>query len=67
MSTLLRQREAAALCALSERTMERLRTSGLGPRFTRLGRKAIRYRLADLETWIASRVVQSTSDASTRR
>jgi excisionase family DNA binding protein len=59
--TLLTQREAAALLHLSERTLERFRVSGTGPRFVRLGR-SVRYRLADIEAFIATRIVGSTSE-----
>jgi predicted DNA-binding transcriptional regulator AlpA len=59
--TLLSQREAATLLHLSERTLERFRVSGTGPKFVRLGR-SIRYRLADIEAFIASRIVGSTSE-----
>jgi excisionase family DNA binding protein len=59
--TLLTQREAAELLKLSQRTIERLRVSGLGPRFVRVGR-SIRYRLTDIESYISSRVVASTSE-----
>ena len=61
--TLLTQRKAATLLRLSERTLERGRISGLGPKFVRIGR-SIRYRLADIEAYIASRVVGSTSEAT---
>ena len=61
MQTLLKQRDAATICWLSERTLERLRVSGAGPKFVRLG-KSVRYRLVDLEEWITSRVVGSTSE-----
>ena len=50
--TLLTQREAATLLHLSERTLERLRVSGTGPKFVRLGR-SIRYRPTDIEAYIA--------------
>jgi predicted DNA-binding transcriptional regulator AlpA len=59
--TLLTQREAASFLQLSERTLERFRVAGLGPKFVRVGR-SIRYRLTDIETFIASRVVSSTSE-----
>jgi excisionase family DNA binding protein len=59
--TLLSQREAATLLHLSERTLERFRVSGTGPKFVRMGR-SIRYRLTDLEAYIAARVVSSTSE-----
>jgi len=59
---LLDQREAARLLRLSERTLERLRLQGGGPCFVKCGR-SVRYREADLEQWIAQRVVGSTSEA----
>ena len=46
----------------SERTLERLRATGGGPRFVKVGR-LIRYRESDLESWLAARTVQSTSEA----
>jgi predicted DNA-binding transcriptional regulator AlpA len=49
---------------LSERTLERLRVAGSGPSFVKAGR-AVRYRECDLETWIAARVVNSTSEEAT--
>jgi predicted DNA-binding transcriptional regulator AlpA len=61
MQPLLTQRQCAEALALSERTVERLRTTGLGPKFIRI-RHSIRYRLCDVEAWIASRVVGSTSE-----
>jgi predicted DNA-binding transcriptional regulator AlpA len=60
MQPLLTQRQASEMLVLSERTIERLRVSGLGPKFIRV-RRSIRYRVVDLEEWIASRVVISTS------
>jgi predicted DNA-binding transcriptional regulator AlpA len=59
--TLLSQREVASLLHLSERTLERFRVSGTGPKFVCLGR-SIRYRLTDIEAYITSRVVSSTSE-----
>jgi predicted DNA-binding transcriptional regulator AlpA len=63
MEALLTQREAASVLRLSERTLERLRVTGLGPQFLRCGGRAIRYRQSDLENWIGGRVVASTSQA----
>jgi predicted DNA-binding transcriptional regulator AlpA len=60
MSPLLTQREAAKLLRLSERTMERLRVSGDGPKFVKAGH-SIRYRVQDIEAWCVARVVGSTS------
>jgi excisionase family DNA binding protein len=61
MSPLLTQREAAHLLRLSERTLERKRVQGDGPRFVKAGR-SIRYREEDLAAWVASRAVGSTSE-----
>jgi predicted DNA-binding transcriptional regulator AlpA len=61
MQPLLTQRQCAEALALSERTLERFRVSGVGPKFVRMG-KSVRYRLSDVEAWIASRVVGSTSE-----
>jgi predicted DNA-binding transcriptional regulator AlpA len=61
MSALLMQREAAALLRLSERTLERLRVSGDGPRYVKYGRR-IAYRTADVEAWVASHLFTSTSE-----
>jgi len=61
MQTLLTQREAAAQLRLSQRTLERFRVSGGGPTYVKAGR-LVRYREQDLEKWIDSRVVGSTSE-----
>ena len=62
MLALLRQREAANLLSLSERSLERLRCSGGGPKYVRLSRGRIAYREEDLREWIAKRLVSSTSE-----
>ena len=58
MSPLLSQRDAARLLGLSVRTLERMRVSGTGPRFLKIG-GVVRYRLEDIETWLATRLVGS--------
>jgi len=62
MPPLLTQRDLAALLSLSTRTLERLRTDGGGPRFVRVSRSAVRYRLEDVERWCVSRIHGSTSE-----
>jgi excisionase family DNA binding protein len=62
MQRLLTQAEAAEILCLSERTLERLRVSGTGPKFVRMG-KSVRYRIEDVEAFVADRVVGSTSEA----
>lgn len=60
LSPLLTQREAALRLTLSTRSLERMRCTGGGAKFVRLSRGRIAYREADLEEWIAKRVVSST-------
>ena len=63
MQRLLNTAEAAEIFCLSPRTMERLRTIGTGPRFIRL-RGSVRYRVEELQRWIMSREVGSTSETT---
>jgi len=63
MQPLLTQDEAADLLKLSVRTLERLRTTSGGPKFLKI-MHSVRYRQSDVEAWIASRVVGSTSEAA---
>jgi len=41
--------EAADYLRLSQRTLERLRVSGLGPKFVKCGCRSVRYRQSDLD------------------
>jgi hypothetical protein len=63
--TLLTQRETALATRLSERTLERARVTGSGPRFVKAGRRVL-YDLADLEAWITARKRSSTSEEGGR-
>jgi predicted DNA-binding transcriptional regulator AlpA len=63
MQPLLTQDEVADLLKLSVRTVERLRVSGTGPKFRRILR-SIRYRPEDVQSWLASQLVSSTSEAA---
>jgi predicted DNA-binding transcriptional regulator AlpA len=49
----LRVNEAARHLGLAVSTMNKMRLSGLGPRFIRLTRKRVAYDLADLEAWVS--------------
>jgi Helix-turn-helix domain len=46
---------------ISERTFQRWRQRGFGPKFLRVGNQ-IRYRQRDLDEWLSDRVAQSTAD-----
>jgi predicted DNA-binding transcriptional regulator AlpA len=65
MVMLLTQEECADVLRLSERTLERYRVSGTGPRFIKCGR-SIRYRSQDIEAWLASNTLGSTSEREAR-
>jgi predicted DNA-binding transcriptional regulator AlpA len=61
MQPLLTQNEVAEVCKLSVRTLERLRTTSGGPKYLKI-RNSIRYRPVDVEAWLASQIVRSTSE-----
>lgn len=54
--------QAANYLHLAPVTLERFRLNGNGPSFCKLGR-SVRYRKVDVDEWLASRVVRSTSEA----
>ena len=55
--------EAARYVRLSKPTLERFRRTGEGPLYVKLG-GAVRYRRAELDKWLESRLVASTSTSS---
>ena len=52
---------AAHYLGLAESTLEKARVTGSGPRYLKLNR-AVRYRVSDLDAWMAERTVASTSE-----
>ena len=61
-AALLYPAEAAHLLCVSHRTLEAYRLRGGGPPYIALGRRCVRYRRADLMTWIEARRRRHTSD-----
>jgi predicted DNA-binding transcriptional regulator AlpA len=61
----LNAREAARFLGLAPSTLAKLRLSGTGPVYCKLGRRVI-YRQQDLASWLESRVARDTSDADAR-
>jgi hypothetical protein len=59
---LLTQQEAASALRLSERTLERMRVQGVGPKWVRTSKRRIAYPQQYMDAYIASRVVSSTSE-----
>ena len=60
-SRYLRTAVAAEYIGLTKSTLEKLRLTGGGPVFSKLGRTVV-YDRADLDTWVAARRRESTSD-----
>ena len=60
-STLVDEREAASILCYSVRALQNWRHRGGGPDFVKVSSRSVRYRRADLETWIADRTVSNTS------
>lgn len=65
MCELLNQRQAAEQLGLSTRTLERLRLTGSGPRYAKLGARVL-YRQVDVDAWVAEHLRSSTSEYCSR-
>lgn len=63
MTDYLTQAEAAQFTRLSPRTLERMRLTGNGPKYSKAGRRVIYSRRA-IEEWLENRTYKSTSDAT---
>jgi len=57
--------EAAEVLGLAPSTLAKLRLTGNGPVYCKLGRRVV-YRRQDLEAWLGSHVATDTSDAEAR-
>ena len=57
----LRTADAATYCGLSASTLNKMRVFGGGPKYLKLGR-TVRYDLADLDSWLATKRRASTSE-----
>ena len=55
---------AASHLALSKSYLEKLRLTGMGPPFIKIG-KAVRYKFGDLDAWFSAKVRGSTSEYPT--
>jgi len=51
---------AASFLGISRRQLERWRMTGEGPRFVRMGRKCVRYRIKDLMSFQESHLASNT-------
>ena len=57
----LSEREVEELGLASRRTLQAWRLLGRGPRFIKVGGRTIRYRLVDVEAWLAEQTVTPTT------
>lgn len=57
----LKTKAASAYCGAGVSTFEKLRLTGKGPKYIKIGR-AVVYRPEDLDKWLASKLRQSTSE-----
>jgi len=62
MTTPMTTKEAAMWLGLKPSTLEVWRVYGKGPRFMKLGNKAVRYRLEDLNAFLEQSLRSSTSE-----
>jgi predicted DNA-binding transcriptional regulator AlpA len=60
-SVLLDTDDVAALLGLRPNTLAQWRVSGAGPTYLKVGRR-VRYRVADVDAWLASHARRSTCD-----
>lgn len=67
LGPVLRTPAAAQHLGLATSTLEKLRVFGGGPRFLRIGVRAVGYSLPDLDNWLRDRAQLSTSDVKYNR
>ncbi|HVA15012.1 MAG TPA: helix-turn-helix domain-containing protein [Stellaceae bacterium] len=60
-SPFLTTAQAAHYVSLSRRTLEKMRTTGGGPKYRKHGRY-VRYHIDDLDAWSSSHAKRTTSD-----
>ncbi len=58
---LLTPQEVAAMLGLTERTLERWRITGEGPRYSKLSRSTVRYLREDVAAFVADRLRANTA------
>ena len=58
--------EAAGYLGLAPQSLAYMRHMGKGPVWARPSPRIVRYRRADLESWLSSATVRSTSEAAAR-
>jgi predicted DNA-binding transcriptional regulator AlpA len=62
MNSLLTVKEAAARTGLSASTLNKMRMTGAGPKFIRLGKRRVAYAVEDLNHWLEANTHASTTE-----
>jgi predicted DNA-binding transcriptional regulator AlpA len=57
LDRLLTEKDLAAWLGISLPTLQRMRSSGSGPRFVQLSSRRVAYRRVDVEAWLAARTI----------
>ena len=65
-NNVLTTQEAAQVLGLAVTTLCKYRCFGGGPRYLKIGKKSVRYRMSDLTTWLDRLEACSTSDYTKR-
>ncbi|MFT8516696.1 AlpA family transcriptional regulator [Acetobacter pomorum] len=60
------EKQAAEFLCMSRRTLQNMRRDGGGPAFVKISERRVGYTLSALRTWVSSRSVRSTADATVR-
>lgn len=63
----LSERDAAAYIAMTIYFLRRARYSGQGPAYVKMGRRSVRYRVADLEAWLTRNRIDPSEPLPSRR
>jgi predicted DNA-binding transcriptional regulator AlpA len=61
LTPLLTPQEVANMLGLTERTLERWRITGEGPRYSKLSRSTVRYMREDVVSFVADRLRANTA------
>lgn len=64
MAALLSAEDVAGITGLSTETLAQWRSQRKGIPFVKISRDCVRYRQADLEAWLAERIVRVAADPS---
>ena len=67
LDTLLTEHDVSRWLRISLAVLQRLRSSGAGPRFIQLSRRRIGYRKGDVEAWLSARTTDRVRAAGTAR